>query len=162
MTLNASVVFINIFAFCLLVISAIKDKTRTIKSLIISAKLFIRILPAVISMVILVGLVLAIVSQEQIQRIMGEQSGFGGIVVAGLIGAVLHIPALISFPMAASLLQSGASVSVVSVFISALTLIGVVTLPMEINELGKKIALLRNAISFIIAVIIAFIMGRIL
>jgi len=41
-------------------------------------------------------------------------------------------------------------------------MIGVVTLPLEIKELGKRIALLRNGISFIVAIIIALIMGAIL
>ena len=47
-------------------------------------------------------------------------------------------------------------------FITTLTMIGVVTLPLEIKELGKKMALLRNGLSFIIAIVIALIMGVIL
>jgi hypothetical protein len=41
-------------------------------------------------------------------------------------------------------------------------MIGTVTLPMEMKMLGKKFALLRNGLSFIMAVIIAIIMGAIL
>ena len=41
-------------------------------------------------------------------------------------------------------------------------MIGTITLPLEIKELGKKVALLRNGISFIIAIVIALIMGVIL
>ncbi len=41
-------------------------------------------------------------------------------------------------------------------------MIGMVTLPLEIKKLGAKFALLRNGVSFIIAVIIALIMGMIL
>jgi len=41
-------------------------------------------------------------------------------------------------------------------------MIGIVTLPLEIKELGKKVALLRNGISFVFAIIIALIMGSIL
>ena len=78
------------------------------------------------------------------------------------LGAILHIPSLISFPLAASLLENGASVTSVAVFITTLTMIGIVTLPLEIKELGRKIALLRNGISFIGAIIIGIIMGIIL
>jgi len=41
-------------------------------------------------------------------------------------------------------------------------MIGIVTLPLEIKELGRKMALLRNGISFIVAIIIGIIMGIIL
>ena len=85
-----------------------------------------------------------------------------GVLIVGAAGAVLHIPALLSFPLAASLLEEGASVSAVAAFITTLTMIGTITLPLEIKELGKKMAILRNGISFVIAIIIALIMGVIL
>jgi len=84
------------------------------------------------------------------------------VLVVALLGAILHIPSLVSFPLAASILESGASVTAVAVFITTLTMIGVVTLPVEIRELGRKMALLRNGISFIIAIVIGLIMGAIL
>ncbi|HDH27594.1 MAG TPA: permease, partial [Euryarchaeota archaeon] len=46
--------------------------------------------------------------------------------------------------------------------ITTLTMVGFVTLPLEIKVLGKKLAILRNLFSFIIALIIAVIMGVIL
>ena len=74
----------------------------------------------------------------------------------------MHIPALLSFPLAASLLEEGASVSVVTAFIITLTMIGTITLPIEIKELGRELALLRNGISFVIAILIALVIGVIL
>jgi len=112
--------------------------------------------------IIFIGLLLGFVPQSQISRFVGEQAGFKGVLAVALLGAVLHIPSLISFPLAASLLESGASISSVAVFITTLTMIGVLTLPLEITVLGKKIALLRNGISFGIAIIIALIMAAIL
>jgi hypothetical protein len=41
-------------------------------------------------------------------------------------------------------------------------MIGFVTLLLEIKEMGKKFAILRNSISFIIAIIIAIIIGVLL
>jgi len=41
-------------------------------------------------------------------------------------------------------------------------MIGTITLPLEIKELGKKMAILRNGLSFVIAIIIALVMGAIL
>ncbi len=102
------------------------------------------------------------VPATEISKFIGKQSGFGGILLVAIVGAILHIPALISFPLAASLLKSGASITAVAAFITTLTMIGIVTLPLEIKELGKRMALLRNGISFIIAIVIALILGAIL
>lgn len=82
--------------------------------------------------------------------------------LVGVVGALMHIPALLSFPLAASLLYNGASISAVAAFITTLTMIGTITLPLEIKELGKKMAILRNGLSFVIAIIIALVMGAIL
>ena len=128
----------------------------------VALKSLFRILPTVLLIIVIIGLLMAFVPPDQISRFIGEQAGFSGILVIAALGAVLHIPALISYPLAASLLQSGASIAAVAAFITTLTMIGVVTLPLEIKELGKKMALLRNGLSFIVAIAIALIMGMIL
>ncbi|WP_290596038.1 permease [Archaeoglobus sp. UBA231] len=123
---------------------------------------FLRILPMVIATIILIGLILGFVSKERISEVIGEQAGIKGVLIVASLGAILHIPSIISFPLAASLLRGGASVTSVAVFITTLTMIGIVTLPVEIKELGRKFAILRNSLSFIIAILIGLIMGRIL
>ena len=157
--MNLIVIFINLFAFGCLFIAFIKDREKTKQSLTIAIKSFFRILPTVFIIIIFIGLLLGFVPPTVISKIVGEQSGFAGILLVALFGAILHIPALISFPLAGSLLKSGASVVSVAAFIATLTMIGTITLPLEIKELGKKMALLRNGTSFIIAIIIAIIMG---
>ena len=161
-TMSSAAVFINIIAFICLLIAFIKDRTQAKRSLTAALKSFIRILPTILIIIIFIGLLLSFVPQSFISKIIGEQAGFGGVLVIALLGSILHIPSLISFPLAASLLNGGASVTPVAVFITTLTMIGVVTLPLEIKELGKKMALLRNGISFIIAIIIGILMGIIL
>ncbi len=160
--MDLTVLIINSIAIVSLLIAFTKDKKKTIKSLKIAALSFIKILPMVFIIIILIGLILGFVTSDQISRFIGEQSGFLGILLIGIVGTLLHIPSLLSFPLAASLLENGASISAVTAFITTLTMIGVITLPLEIKELGNKIALLRNGLSFIIAIIIALIMGAIL
>lgn len=160
--MNLIVIFINLFATSCLFIAFIKDRRKTKQSLMVAVKSFIRILPAVLIIITLIGLLLGFVTPNSISKIIGKQSGFGGILFIAILGAILHIPALISFPLAASLIKSGASITAIAAFITTLTMIGTVTLPLEIKELGKKMALLRNGISFIIAIVIALIMGAIL
>ena len=160
--MNATAIVINVIAIAALLMAFIKDREKAIKSLKIAGKSFIRMLPMVFIIIIIIGLLLGFVPPDQISKFVGEQSGMTGVLIVGAAGAVLHIPALLSFPLASSLLEEGASVSAVAAFITTLTMIGTITLPLEIKELGKKMAILRNGISFVIAIIIALIMGVIL
>ncbi|MEA3253759.1 MAG: permease [Chloroflexota bacterium] len=160
--MSTTAILINLFALGCLAFAFVKDRDKTRQSLRVAVKSLIRILPTVLIIIVVIGLLLAFVPTDLISRFIGDQSGFGGLLAIAAAGAVLHIPALLSFPLAASLLQSGAGVAAVAAFITSLTMIGVVTLPLEIKELGKKIAFLRNGLSFIIAIAIALIMGVIL
>ena len=156
MYINA--IFINLLVLLCLVYAFIKDTKKTKQALKVALKSFVNMLPIMLIIIILIGLLLGFVPENQISKTIGEQAGFKGIMVVAILGAFLHIPSLISFPLASSLLKSKASVTSVAVFITTLTMIGMVTLPLEIKELGKKMALLRNGISFIIAIIIGIIM----
>jgi len=160
--MSTTAISINLLAIGCLVFAFVKDSGRTKQSIGVAVKSFIRILPTVFIIIVVIGLLMAFVPPSQISRFVGEQAGFGGLLAIAALGAVLFIPALISFPLAASLLQSGASIAAVAAFITTLTMIGMVTLPLEIKILGKKMAFLRNGLSFIIAIAIALIMGLIL
>jgi uncharacterized membrane protein YraQ (UPF0718 family) len=160
--MNSTALIINIIAIIALIIAFIKNKEKAITSLKIAGKTFIMMLPMIFIIIIIIGLLLGFIPPDQISRFIGEQSGPSGVLLVGIVGALMHIPALLSFPLAASMLSSGASVTSVVAFITTLTMIGMITLPLEIQVLGKKIAFLRNGLSFIIALSIAFIMGLIL
>ena len=157
-----TVIVINLIALVWLIYSVIKSKNKTKESLKIALKTFIKILPMIIIIIIFIGFLLGFLPSDIISKIIGEQAGFLGVLVTAVLGSVLFIPALISFPLAASLLNGGASVMSVAAFITTLTMVGVVTLPIEIREMGIKMTILRNILSFAFAVLIAFIMGVIL
>jgi uncharacterized membrane protein YraQ (UPF0718 family) len=160
--MNVTVLAINLLAAAALVVSFIKDRKKTVAALKAALRLFLRLLPFFVLVILLIGLLFTFLPPEKLSSIIGEQSGFSGVLLTALLGAVLHIPALISFPLAASTLEMGASVTAVAAFITTLTMIGVVTLPIEIRELGKQRALLRNGLSFIGALLISLLMGVIL
>jgi len=149
-------------ALAALIVAFATDREKAKLSLKMSAKAFMRITPAILIMTLLIGLTLGFLTSGDISRFIGDQSGIGGVLLIGAVGALLHIPALIAFPLGGSLLDNGASVTAVAAFITTLTMVGIITLPIEIKELGRKMALLRNGLSFIVAIVIAFIMGAIL
>ncbi len=158
----ATALAINALALICLIFALVKDKKRTVQALRIAVKSLIDILPMVFMIIIFIGLLLGLVPPGEIPRFVGEQTGLRGILLVGVLGAVMYIPSLLSFPLAASLLEKGASIGAVAAFITTLTMIGVVTLPLEMKELGKEMAFLRNALGFVTAIAIALIMGALL
>jgi uncharacterized membrane protein YraQ (UPF0718 family) len=145
-----------------LVASLIKSKEKTIKAFKIAGKAFVKSAPSLITMLAIVGLTLGILTPQTISRLVGVEAGFTATILASIIGAITLIPSLIAFPLAGSLLRSGATITTISAFITTLVMVGVVTMPLEIKELGKRFTLLRNGLGFLTALIIAAIMGVLL
>ncbi len=151
----------SILAVCLL-LSFWKSKQKTFKAFKIATKGFLKTAPSLLMILGIVGLILGILTPEIISRLIGAEAGFFATGIAAIIGTITLIPSLIAFPLAGSLLRSGATIMTISAFITTLVMVGVVTAPMEIKSLGKKFTLLRNGLSFIGALVIAIIMGGIL
>ncbi|MEW6724624.1 MAG: permease [Bacillota bacterium] len=149
-----------------LAISWQQDRDKTRAALQRAAKSFGGILPALAIVVLLVGLVLALLSPEFIARLMGAGSGWVGMVLTSLIGAVTLIPGFVAFPLAASLLQRGAGVAQIAVFLSTLMMVGVVTAPMEMKYFGRRATLLRNGLAYLYsfgaAAVVAAVVGAVI
>lgn len=160
--MNTTVLVINAIAIIGILISLAKEREKTIQALKVACKSLFKMLPLVFTIVIVVGLFMGFIPPENIEVFFSQQSGISGILIITGLGAVLHIPSLIAFPLASSMLDNGASVSSVAAFITSLTMVGTILLPLEIKILGRKIAFLRNGLSFIVAILIALLMGLIL
>lgn len=142
-----------------LAISFVKSREKTRMSLMKAWKSFENILPQFLSVIILIGITLSILTPEQISMIMGSGSSWYGVVLAAVIGAITLIPGFIAFPLAAALLKSGAGYMQIAAFISTLMMVGVVTLPVETGFFGKKAAMLRNSLAFVYSFIVALVVG---
>jgi len=125
-------------------------------------KAFMKTAPSLLTILGIVGLILGTLTPETISKLIGAEAGYWATLLAALIGAVTFIPSLVAFPLAGSLLRSGATIMTISAFITTLVMVGLVTVPMEIKSLGKKFTFLRNSLSLIGALIIAVLMGVIL
>lgn len=146
-------------AVILTISSFVKDPEKTKNALKVALRSFMKVLPAMLGIVGLTGLVLSLIPPEWISTYLGERSGFLGTASAALIGAITLIPGLVALPLAGSIFRQGASALTVATFISTLTMVGIVTLPAEVEQLGKKMAVWRNSLSFVFALLIALILG---
>jgi len=148
-----------IVAFSFLVLSFIKDKKKTFLALKKAWNSFENILPQLLSILVIIGIMLAILRPEVISSLIGEKSGWLGMLMASLIGSITLIPGFVAFPLASALLKSGAGFMQIAVFISTLMMVGIVTIPLEIKYFGKKAAILRNSLAFVFSFIVAIAIG---
>ena len=153
---------IYLIAIIFLIISFIKSRQKTKKALIKAWNSFKNILPLLLGVIFLVGLMLSILDTELISRIIGTKSGVLGVLLASVVGSVTLIPGFIAFPTAALLLEGGAGYIQIAAFVQTLMMVGIVTLPMEIKYFNKKVAALRNVLSFILSIGVAYFIGFIL
>jgi uncharacterized membrane protein YraQ (UPF0718 family) len=148
-------------AVVLLIISYYKDKKKTKMALKKAYKSFSNILPQILGVMMFVGILLSIVNTELIARIIGSESGWLGVILSAIIGAITLIPGFVAFPTAAMLLEGGAGYMQIGAFISALMMVGVITIPVETKYFGKKLTIIRNVICFLFSFIVAFIIGKV-
>lgn len=145
----------------LVLLSFYKDREKTKQSLKKAWKAFENILPQFLGVITLVGIMIALLNPEQVSTIIGDSSGWWGVVLAAIVGAITLIPAFVAFPTAAILLENGAGYMQLGAFISTLMMVGLFTIPVEIKYFGKKVSILRNGLAFIYSFIVAFIIGKV-
>ncbi|MCT4620313.1 MAG: permease [Marinisporobacter sp.] len=150
-----------IITIILLGISFKKDKQKTKKALKKAWKAFENILPEFLGVIMLVGILLAILNPSMIAKLLGKESGWMGVVLSAIVGAITLIPGFVAFPTAAMLLKSGAGYMQIGAFISALMMVGIVTVPVEIKYFGKRMAILRNIFAFLFSFLVAYVIGKV-
>ena len=146
----------------LLALSFRKNRQKTVLALKKSWKSFEGILPQFLSILMLVGIMLAVVDKSLISRLLGADSGVMGMAAAASVGSVTLIPGFIAFPLAASLLAAGAGYGQTAMFLTTLMMVGLVTLPLEATYFGRRLAIQRNLLAFVYAVLSSVLLGALL
>lgn len=139
-----------------------KNKEKTVQSMKKSKGMMKNMIGQIVSIILLIGLVLALIPPAAIEQTLGTSNQLLATVIAALAGSITLIPAFVAFPLVGSLVDAGASIVPGVAFLTTLTMVGVVTFPLERQEFGTKFALTRNGLSFLFALAIAIGMGVIL
>lgn len=146
-------------ALVLLGLSWVKDRKKTMMALKKAYKSVLNILPDLLGIILIIGVVLAVLDPPTISKIIGAESGFLGVIITAVVGAITLIPGFIAFPTAALLLKGGAGIMQIAAFISTLMMVGVATAPLEIRYFGRKATLIRNSLAFLISFALAYIIS---
>lgn len=148
-----------VLAGAALTVSLFSSKEKTLLALKKAWKAFENIMPQFLSILIVIGVMLSILTPEQISGLIGKESGWLGVLIAAVVGSITLIPGFVAFPLAAALLKNGAGYMQIAAFVSTLMMVGIVTLPLEISYFGKKAAFARNAAAFCFSMVVALVMG---
>lgn len=119
-----------------LLISLIKDKEKTKQALKMAFGMGKSMVGSILSIVFAIGLILTIFPPEQIAGFVGSQSVLLATVVAALFGTITLVPAFIAFPLVGTLVGAGVGVVPAVAFLTTLTMVGVVTFPLEKRSSG--------------------------
>lgn len=138
-----------------LLASLIADRQKSGRALIVAGKRFLNLLPAFLTMLAAVSIVLALVPQEMVVRYLGSENRFLATLAGALVGAVTFMPGFIAFPLAGILLEQGVAYMTLSAFTTSLMIVGVLTYPVERRFLGTRVTIIRNSLSFLVALIVA-------
>jgi len=151
--------YLYILTLLALLISVFKSVDKTSKAIKIALKKFINILPAFLSMLILVSIILFLIPDKIILKYLGDNNKIVGIMLASFFGSVTLMPGFIAFPLCGILLKKGVTYMVLSAFSTTLMMVGVLTYPIEKEYFGTRVTILRNIFSFFIAIVVALMTG---
>ena len=151
--------FLYITTALALLISFIVNKEKTIKAVKMAYKKLAKISPAFLGLIIVISFILYIVPEEVISKFLGNDNKFISVLLASFIGSITLLPGPIAYPLGGVLLNEGVPYMVVSAFTTTLMMVGVLTVPIEKEYFGTKITVVRNIISFLIALAVALMTG---
>lgn len=140
-------------------VSFIADRDKTRAALHRAARKLFAILPAFLIMLILTSIALFIFPDTMLLDLFGGDDRLRGVFFAAVIGSLTLVPGFIAFPICGILLSKGVPYMVLSAFTTTLMMVGVLTFPVEKEYFGVRVTIIRNIISFCIALLVAAVTG---
>jgi uncharacterized membrane protein YraQ (UPF0718 family) len=109
---------------------------------------------------VLIGVLDVWVPRQMIERHIGEESGFKGMIYVILLAFFQGGPLYVAFPVAHLLLKKGCSIRNVFVYIGSFSALKVPMVMFEISFLGWKFSLVRAIVSLPVFILVAQAMAR--
>jgi uncharacterized membrane protein YraQ (UPF0718 family) len=108
-----------------------------------------QVLPKVVGALLMAGFVQVLLPDELVVKWIGKNTGFKGIMIACLVGALTPGGPMLSFPLVAALYRMGANISSLVAYLTAWELVGVQRILIwDLPLMGVKFTALRVAVSF--------------
>jgi len=114
--------------------------------------------PIVMGVLGLASLLTAAVPPQSIAGLLPMEGIFGPL-FAAIVGGVAAGHPVTSYVLAGELMSAGAGLATITALIVSWVTVGIVHLPAEAAILGARFALWRNAISFVLAIVMAYVVA---
>jgi uncharacterized membrane protein YraQ (UPF0718 family) len=131
------------------------------RSIYISLNNLAEMLIVVPPIFLLLGLFDVWIKRETMIRLIGEESGLMGIIVAYLLGSFAAGPLYAAFPVAGALMKKGSRFSNILIFIGAWSTTKIPLLMFEASAMGWKFMALRFLMDIPVIYFIAFIIQKV-
>ena len=135
-------------------LSYLKGEEFFLKGVDASVSMFMEVLPRLLAAFGIAGFIEVLMPREAVTKWIGEKSGFKGILVASLGGALTPGGPIASFPLISALYRLGADFGPLVAYLTAWVLIALQRILIwEIPLMGVKFALLRLCASFTLPIL---------
>ncbi len=139
-------------------ISFLVKKGETFKAFHKAWKMFLKVLPSLLVMMVLSSVFLYFFPPEKFREVLSSDRP-ASLLIAAVLGSITLVPGFIVFPLMGLLREQGISFMIISVFTTTLMMVGVVTFPVERLYLGTRLAVMRNLTGLVIALLVALATG---
>lgn len=116
----------------------------------------VTLLPLLVLCFVLAGLVQVLLPADTVAAWLSDDAGWRGIVVAWIAGAATPGGGPIGLSLAAGLGRSGAGIGVIVTYLTSLSLLSFVRVPMEVGICGGRVAFVRYAVCVVLPPIAGF------
>lgn len=118
--------------------------------------IFLSVIPLLIAAFLIAGLIQTLVTQEFVTRWLGGETGWKGILLGCIGGALIPGGPYVYYPIAAALLHSGAGLGSMVAFVIAKNLLSITRLPLEYALLGGTLTFVRYAVTLVFPLLAGF------
>lgn len=130
---------------------------KVIEALKTGGNSLVQIIPLLIAAFITAGMIQVSIRKDTIKRWLGAESGFKGLLLACIGGALIPGGPYVYYPIAGALMKTGAGIGVLVAFVTAKNLWSVSRIPLEIALLGNELTINRYMITFIFPILLGFV-----
>ncbi len=142
--MTGAIIVLSLMAAILLFASYRQGKH--LESLKEAKKLFLTVLPLLLCAFVVVGFMNVLIPKETLLSWLGTESGWKGLIIGPLIGALIQGGPYAFFPMFGALFRESISIGPAVAMITAWGMINVGHLPYEFTFLGSRFVILKYAI----------------
>ncbi|MFN3477032.1 MAG: permease [Candidatus Methylomirabilales bacterium] len=146
--MELSTIVMGLLALVLYGLALGKGQDVALGGLKAGGELFVSVLPRMLFAFAIAGLIQALIPKELVVKWIGKESGLKGIGIATLAGVLTPGGPILSFPIVASLYQSGASVGPLVAYLTSWSLLGVHrVIAGEFPQMGPRFVFTRLLVS---------------